>query len=385
MRGLQAGESKLGDILKIGGSILGGIVGGPVGAAIGGGLGGLLGGSDDPQAQAAQQSARLSQQAAEQAGAQVQQSAQQAGQQAQQGFNYLQQSPLGASYLPQGGAATNAISSLLGLPTAQPVAAPQQQMQQQPPQQQAAGPSAGILAAQNTALGHAKGANNSPLQDIRQALASSRPISDASWAQAGYGPGGSLPGQAQTPAAQMVQAQQQQQPAPQAPTPQQPQDPNAGFQNYLNSTGYNFRLGEGIRGITANNAQRGLLNSGATLKASQRYGQNLASGEFNNYLGQVGTVADRGLQAGGVIGNAAQGAGLAGAGYTANAGQAQAGYTAEAGGSQAKYNALAGATRAANSEANYGGALSAIGQGFTPNAAGQTPFGQGYNYLKGLF
>lgn len=40
--------------------------------------------------------------------------------------------------------------------------------------------------------------NNSPLQDIRQALQLGRPVSDASWAQAGYGPGGSAPG---TPAA----------------------------------------------------------------------------------------------------------------------------------------------------------------------------------------
>lgn len=32
--------------------------------------------------------------------------------------------------------------------------------------------------------------NNTPLQDIHQALSLGLPISDASWAQAGYGPGG---------------------------------------------------------------------------------------------------------------------------------------------------------------------------------------------------
>lgn len=42
----------------------------------------------------------------------------------------------------------------------------------------------------NYALGLGR-KNNTPIQDIQQALALGNPVSDASWAKAGYGPGGS--------------------------------------------------------------------------------------------------------------------------------------------------------------------------------------------------
>jgi hypothetical protein len=58
----------------------------------------------------------------------------------------------------------------------------------------------------------------------------------------------------------------------------------AGFDAFRNSTGYNFRLNEGQRAITNNQAVRGMLNSGATLKGLTRFGQGVASEEFGNYL-----------------------------------------------------------------------------------------------------
>lgn len=76
------------------------------------------------------------------------------------------------------------------------------------------------------------------------------------------------------------------------------------FQNYLNSTGYNFQLDQGTRALTGNAASRGLLNSGSTAKALTNYGQNLASTNFDNYLGQTGNIANRGLVASGQIGTA---------------------------------------------------------------------------------
>lgn len=46
--------------------------------------------------------------------------------------------------------------------------------------------------------------------------------------------------------------------------------------------GYQFRLGEGEKSINRAAAARGTFNSGGTLKALQRYGQDYASGEFSN-------------------------------------------------------------------------------------------------------
>lgn len=69
------------------------------------------------------------------------------------------------------------------------------------------------------------------------------------------------------------------------------------FQGYQDSTGYQFRLGEGMQAIDRSAAARGGLNSGATLKALQRYGQNMASAEFGNYLNQLQGVINPGQQA----------------------------------------------------------------------------------------
>lgn len=83
------------------------------------------------------------------------------------------------------------------------------------------------------------------------------------------------------------------------------------FNNYLNSTGYQFQMDQGSKAITGSAAARGILNSGSTAKALQTYGQNTAQGSFNNYLnqltnlsGQQGNVAARGLTAAQITGQA---------------------------------------------------------------------------------
>lgn len=80
----------------------------------------------------------------------------------------------------------------------------------------------------------------------------------------------------------------------------------AGFNNYLNSTGYNFMLNQGSQAITNNNAAKGLLNSGSTLKALTSYGQNLGSQYYQNYLGDLNNLTQTGNQAAGIVGNAGQ-------------------------------------------------------------------------------
>jgi hypothetical protein len=69
------------------------------------------------------------------------------------------------------------------------------------------------------------------------------------------------------------------------------------FEQYRGSTGYQFRLGQGLSAITQSGAARGLLNSGATAKAAIGFGQNLASGEFQNYLAQLQGTQATGLNA----------------------------------------------------------------------------------------
>jgi hypothetical protein len=67
------------------------------------------------------------------------------------------------------------------------------------------------------------------------------------------------------------------------------------FDVFRNSTGYQFRLGEGMNALNSGYAGAGLVRSGAAMKAAQEYGQNLASGEFGNYLGYLSNQQGVGL------------------------------------------------------------------------------------------
>lgn len=77
-----------------------------------------------------------------------------------------------------------------------------------------------------------------------------------------------------------------------------------GFKNYTNSDGYNFLLDSGSRAISGNMATKGLLNSGATLKAEQEFGQNLGATQLQNYIGDVSDLAKLGLGGGSLISGA---------------------------------------------------------------------------------
>lgn len=85
------------------------------------------------------------------------------------------------------------------------------------------------------------------------------------------------------------------------------------FGTYRDSTGYNFRLDEGMRGIEGSRAARGILNSGATAKALTQFSQDFASNEFEKYLGQLGQQQATGLQSAFQVGSAGSAAGGAAA------------------------------------------------------------------------
>jgi hypothetical protein len=87
-------------------------------------------------------------------------------------------------------------------------------------------------------------------------------------------------------------------------------DPGAqmnALDNYLESSGFNFETGRGLDAIEGQAGVRGIRNSGATARALMDYGQNRARSGLMNYLDQLGGVAGRGLQAGGMLANAATG------------------------------------------------------------------------------
>lgn len=60
------------------------------------------------------------------------------------------------------------------------------------------------------------------------------------------------------------------------------------FTNFRNSTGYQFRLGEGMNALNSGYAGAGVLQSGAAMKDAVRYGQDFASNEFGRYFGMLG-------------------------------------------------------------------------------------------------
>lgn len=82
-----------------------------------------------------------------------------------------------------------------------------------------------------------------------------------------------------------------------APQVNQQQQYQNAFDNYKNSTGYQFRVGEGARALDNSYASRGVGQSGAAAKAALQYGQNIASGEFGNYLNALQGQQGVGLNA----------------------------------------------------------------------------------------
>lgn len=68
------------------------------------------------------------------------------------------------------------------------------------------------------------------------------------------------------------------------------------FQQFQQGTGFQSQLAAGSQAITGNQAASGLLQSGSTLKRLNTFGQDLAQTGFSNFLGQLGNVAQRGVQ-----------------------------------------------------------------------------------------
>lgn len=83
----------------------------------------------------------------------------------------------------------------------------------------------------------------------------------------------------------------------------------AGFEQYKRSSGYDNIFNEAMRGVTSNAAARGLLGSGATLRATQDRAGQLAQQNYANYLQQIMGVNQQRMQSGQQLANTIAGAG----------------------------------------------------------------------------
>lgn len=162
------------------------------------------------------------------------------------------------------------------------------------------------------------GRGNTPIQDIQQALAAGIPVSDASWAQAGFGPGGvgyfpstatGVPGASQTSSAGAVDPATARQNA---------------IANFFADPSYTFTLDQGLKALQNSAAARGILNSGATAKAITQYGQGLASQQYGNYFNRLADVAGIGQAATNTTGSLGASAAANSGNALMNAGNARA-------------------------------------------------------------
>lgn len=83
---------------------------------------------------------------------------------------------------------------------------------------------------------------------------------------------------------------------------------NAAYDAFKASTGYQSRLTEGLSASSNNAFAGGAGQSGAALKALQRYGQDYASRELGSYMGQLGGVSATGANARGLVAGVGQNA-----------------------------------------------------------------------------
>jgi hypothetical protein len=135
------------------------------------------------------------------------------------------------------------------------------------------------------------------------------------------------------------------------------------MQNIQNDPGYKFRLNEGLKGVSGSAAARGMTNSGANMKALTRYGQNYASGEYQNAYNRLSQMAGFGTNANSQNANAGQN-------YANQYGSNMAAIgNANAAGNMASANALAsGLGNAANTYMNYQMMDKYFGKGTEPVA-----------------
>jgi hypothetical protein len=129
------------------------------------------------------------------------------------------------------------------------------------------------------------------------------------------------------------------------------------FQDYLNSTGYQFNLNQGLNAVNQSKAAAGLLRSGSTLEALDNYGTGLADQYGQQYVGNLQNEVSTGQAA---------------AGSLTGAGQSYANAVSANNNSAATTTANANLAGASNTNALIGNAIKGFG-----TLAGSSSYGGG--------
>lgn len=157
--------------------------------------------------------------------------------------------------------------------------------------------------------------------------------------------------------------------------------------DYQADPGYAFRLSEGLKGLEQTAAARGGLLSGNALRGAQRYGQDLASQEYQNAYNRY--TGEQATQRNALAGLAGQGQttantiGQSGAAYGQNVGQNminQGINSANAGMVGANANASAYRNIGSMFSGGFGG-----GSSFSPNVSGAGYGGADYSSNMQMF
>jgi hypothetical protein len=181
----------------------------------------------------------------------------------------------------------------------------------------AAGAVGGSLIQANAAKSAASKANATQQAGLEQA-------------RADIGPWSATGGQANTASADLLGLN-----GPDAAT--------AAMGNFQTSPGYQFSLDQGLRAVDAGAAAKGMLRSGAALKAEQTFGSGLADQDFTNYYNRLFDLSKLGENAAG---------GTAQASTNAATGQAQTDLSLGSAQTSIYGNVAQGIGNAANSYAN---------------------------------
>lgn len=127
------------------------------------------------------------------------------------------------------------------------------------------------------------------------------------------------------------------------------------FDAFKGSDGYVSRLAEGENSINSNAYARGMGDSGATLKALTRFGQDYSSNEFGKYVGDLSGVSSTGAAARGLVAGIGQNTVTANNAATQNAGDASANATLMTSANWARILQGLGQAGAAAYGSSYGG------------------------------